>query len=474
MSKRNRVTSDIVNDPERIKASYATESSLAVPVPKGKKYLPYQVAGIEFAVYTPYIHVLIADEPGLGKTVQAIGIMNFRPGTPILIVCPASLMTNWKRHIEDWSVNKLTIQLIQSGRDELRDCDCYIISFNLTTNKILFDKLFKKGFYYIIFDEVHYLKTSTSQRTNSCLGSKKKEGLLSVSKYGISLTGTPAPNRPIELYTLITAFCPEALSKNGVVMSEETYGFKYCGGRYDERGRPDFRGASNLKDLGRRLRSTFMIRRKKIDVLKDLPEKRSVITYLNMDKDCEELVEAMKEFKVSSLSKGAIPVSYEGLSEMRRELGEKKAPIAAEYIRTRLESHKKIIVFAHHKDVITILEEELSEYGVLKIIGATPKNKRQGIVDQFHEDESKRIFLASGAAREGLTIIASSYVIFVEFDWVPGNNEQSIDRAHRIGQKKSVLADFLVFENSLDEKILKSHMSKASNINKMMNVGDKT
>lgn len=464
---------DIVHDPKRIEESYATCSDLVIPAPIDKEYLPYQKAGIEFVVYNPFIHALIADEPGLGKTVQTIGVFNYRPGFPILIVCPASLLTNWKRHIEEWSIIKMDIQIITSGRDELRDCHCYIISFNLTTNKTLLDKLLQKRFYYLVFDEVHYLKNSSSRRTRSAFGLRDKGGLISVSNYVIALTGTPAPNRPIELYNLIRALCPEALTKNGVVMSEETYGFKYCGGSYDERGRPQFRGASNMKELGGRLRSTFMIRRKKEHVLKDLPEKRFVITYLNSNNEVDGLVDRMSEFKLSEISSNNVAVSYEGLSEMRRELGVLKAPIAAEYIKTRLESHQKIIVFAHHKDVFEILEDELSEYDYVKLVGSTPKKERQLLVDRFQNDKDCRLFLASGAAREGLTLTAASYVIFVEADWVPGNNEQAVDRVHRIGQKEKVLGEFLVFENSLDEKVLRSHLTKERNLKTLLNVGAK-
>jgi SWI/SNF-related matrix-associated actin-dependent regulator 1 of chromatin subfamily A len=460
---------EIIYDPERIEMSYATDSDLEIPSPEGLEYLPYQKAGIEFAVYNPFIHTLIGDEPGLGKTVQAIGVTNLRPGFPILIICPASLMMNWKVHFERWSMKKLSYQLINTGRDELSDVDCYIISFNLFSNKILFDKFSRKSFYYLIVDEAHKLKNPKAKRTKAVFGGGKVKGVLKKVRHVLALTGTPSPNRPIELYGIITALCPVALMKGDTLMSEETYGFKYCGGHYDSAGRPDFRGASNLKDLSNRLRSTFMIRRLKKNVLKDLPRKNVVITYLNSDPDCDRLVESMNQFDYKAIVGGNIPVSYEGLSEMRRELGEKIAPIAADYIREQLDGgHKKIVVFAHHKDCIDILEEELKEFGLVKIDGSTPKGSRQGLVDIFQADINTRIFLGSSAAHEGLTLTASSYVINVEPSWTPGNNDQAFDRIHRIGQDYSCLCEYLVLLNSLTEKILRSHLKKDGNIKTIM------
>lgn len=458
----------IYNDPDRIKMSYSAESSIDIPVPEGLEYLPYQKAGIIYSVYNPFINVLIADEPGLGKTVEALGIINLRPGLPILIICPASLTTNWKRHLQTWLVDKISIQIINTGREELRDCDCYIISFNLTTNQIIFDKLMRKKFYYLIIDEVHLLKNSRSRRSTASFGNVKRRGLISQSRYCVSLTGTPAPNRPIELYSLIIALCPEAITKNGVVMSYETFGFVYCGGYY-EGSRANFNGYSNMEELSGRLRSTFMVRRLKKHVLKDLPPKNYNLVFLNPVEGSKELVTKMSSFDVENLSKKRAAVSYEGISEMRRELGELIAPVAVEFIKLQLESRKKIVVFAHHKDCIKILEEGLKEYGLVKMVGATPKAKRQGLVDKFQSDDSCRIFLGQmQAAGVGHTLTAAYYVVMVEPDWVPGNNDQAIDRVHRIGQTESVEADFLIFEGSLAENVLKSHFKKSKNLKTIM------
>jgi SWI/SNF-related matrix-associated actin-dependent regulator 1 of chromatin subfamily A len=413
-------------DNSRVKLSKALDSRLSVPVPKGRSYLRYQVAGVEFCIYNPYINALVADEPGLGKTIQAIGVMNYMKSFPVLIICPASLLDNWKHEIEEWSTVKVDIQVIRSGKDKIRRADVYLVSFNLLTNLAVFKSLCRFTFALLIIDEIHFLKSPASKRTRAILGdieSPSMRGIYRKAKYTIGLSGTPLPNRPVEIYVIAKALCPESLLENGKYMTYDQFAIKYNGAFYQNGqlvlGTPSKKA---LRELGQRLRSTFMVRRKKKDVLHDLPDKTRQLVYLNKDsREICDLIDRMADFDISELEDVNFESSYVGLSEMRRELGELKVSHAVDYIKNQLESgHEKIIVFAHHKTVIEEIHQALKHYGISRIDGSTDKEKRQGEVTRFQTGK-ERIFLGSiMASGVGFTLTAASYVVFVEASWVPG------------------------------------------------------
>lgn len=311
------------------------------------------------------------------------------------------------------------------------------------------------GYALMIIDEAHNLKNSDAKRTKYVLS---KNALVSKAEKILAMTGTPIVNRPMELYPLIATLAPEALGG----MSRFEYGIHFCAGFQSPWGW-DFTGASNLKLLGMKLRSTFMLRRPKEDILKELPERLPPnLIYLDQSKKAQGIVAKMKTFDASvSLGRVGTP-EFTELSRARRELGIEKIGASVEYIKAQLDGgHEKIIVFAHHKDVIKGLTEALSDLGVVSVTGETDSESRQRAIASFQTNRNVKIFIGSiGAASVGITLTAASYVIFVEFSYVPGENEQAIDRAHRIGQKYHVMTDYLVYEDSLDERILKLLLEK--------------
>src|SRR5690606_646396 len=132
--------------------------------------------------------------------------------------------------------------------------------------------------------------------------------------------------------------------------------------------------------------------------------------------------------------------AFEEMTAARRETARAKIDAAIEHIKESLESSTKIVVFAHHKDIIDRLVSDLGDYGAVRVDGSTPMAERQTAVDRFQSDEDCRVFVGSiGAAGVGLTLTASSHVIFVEFPWTPSEISQAEDRCHRIGQANSVL-----------------------------------
>ena len=315
----------------------------------------------------------------------------------------------------------------------------------------------------LICDESHYLKNPKAGRTKAILGDG---ALMKCAKEVVFISGTQMLNRPIELYGIVDAAAPQAIGFRNWF----EYAKDFCGAYHDGFGW-NVDGASNQKELGQRLRAYLMVRRRKEKVLPQLPDKEARIVFLDPNPASKKAAKKMAKFSLDEIdANGGNSLGFEGLSEARRELGEAKVPSAIKYLKERLESDdEKIIVFAHHKDVIKGLEEGLSAYGVVSIKGTTSKEKRHANVKAFQNDPNVRVFVGSiTAAGVGLTLTAASYVAFVEASWVPGENQQAFDRLHRIGQENFVLGEFLTFAGTLDEKILRSHINKNKVIREVM------
>lgn len=448
-----------------IRMSMATDADIEIPKPLcGKEFFPFQKAGIAFSLAVG--NTLFADEPGLGKTIQSIGVMNVKDTRRNLIVCPASLQLNWKKEIELWSHRKPKVVVYDKGasQKDLRDCTHVIVSAGKTSSSHHVKEIIKLGPFDLgVFDEVHFFKNPKAKRTKFAFAAN---GLISVCKTVHAISGTPIVNRPMEIFPVVRALKWEAINR----MSQFEFGMNYCAGWKTPWGAWDFSGASNLPMLGRRLRAGLMVRRKKVDVLKDLPEKQIGLVYCSESKDEQLILSRMGQFDLSDMSKRVATAEFSGLSELRHELGISKVPFVADYVRTQFEGgHKKILLFAHHKEVVRLLGEELKDFNPVCVTGETNTTVRQECVDKFQTMPQVKVFIATiGSMSVGHTLTAASYVIFAEPDWVPGNNEQAMDRTHRIGQKNNVLVEFIVHEGSVDERVVKEVLKKMEVIKGVM------
>lgn len=449
---------------ELSKAKALADDSFNCPSPAGTSFLPFQAAGIHYATYCE--HTLFADPPGLGKTIQSIGHANAENFQSGLILCPTSLQHNWKRELEKWSTVSHKIEIYHPKTFDVRgDRTLLIFPYSYASmlgavKQVLEWQKFRGKIDWMSLDEVHYLKNTEAKRTKYVFA---KNGLIARAKRVHALSGTPIVNRPMELYPVIANLAPQSIG----AMSKFEYGIHFCAGFKGPWGW-DFSGASNLKLLGMKLRSHFMVRRNKEDVLTDLPDKYPPnLVYIDPSKKAGGLIQEFKTFDTDLAIKRAVTADFTEISRVRRELGEDKIEAGIEYLKTQLEGgHEKIVVFAHHKSVIDGLEKGLSEFRPVSVKGDTDPLDRQKAVDRFQQDKTTRLFIASiGAGSVGFTLTAASYVVFVEFSWVPGENEQAIDRTHRIGQTKAVQVDFLVHEGSLDERVLKVLLGKMKAIN---------
>lgn len=474
---------EIANEQAAIERSKATDAQVDPPRPAGLDYLPYQRAGISFsleAYRAGKIGVLIADEMGLGKTIQAIGIINAdKRIRRVLVICPNTLKLNWGREIKKWNTTGLTVGIAHSKC--IPSTDVVVINYDICYKWR--EKL--QGFYWdmVIADECHKLKNPKSQRARAIFGYKptKKEqdagepmssGIPTKRKAGLS--GTPIVNRPAELFPIINWLDPEAWP------SFWKYAHRYCGAKSNGWGY-DFSGASNLDELQRKLRSTIMVRRLKKDVLKELPAKRRQIIELPADgleglvteqnaiaerfedqlttlKARVELSKASEDpndyaAAVAALKEGA-KASFEAGAKAAHDVALAKVPLVTAHIQEALEDNdSKIILFAHHLDVIAAYMAALKEYNPVKVTGEITVEQRQKAVDAFQTDPDCRLFIGGiQAANAGITLTASSHEVFAELDWVPGIMSQCEDRAHRIGQTDSVLVQHLVLEGSIDAR----------------------
>lgn len=438
--------------------SQATDSILEIPAPRGLEYLPFQKAGIAYA--SRRHNCLIGDEPGLGKTVQAVGLANYLGLARLLIVCPAGLRLNWAREIEKWHLENPGIDVILDGKSPIQAQRSTVVGYELAVKRRA--ELMSRNYDLVVLDEGHYLKSPKAQRTKNTLGYYGRDGLIHRAPRRLVLTGTPIPNRVDEAYSVIRALAPETIDH----MNYRTFLGHYTIVRSTQYG-DQIVGIRHEAELYERLRAGFMVRRLKSDVLKDLPPKVYKLVVFSKD-GFAKVLKRERQFSAAEIIRHGVPVGS-ALPEIRREMGVMKAPLACQYVEDLLESGvQQVIVFAHHRDVISILQRGLHRYGVATITGETSPTVRQSMVDLFQRGGARVIICNIIAGGVGVTLTAAADVVFVEGSWVPGENEQAEDRAHRVGQTRGVLIHYLVVEESLDATILGSAAVKKRNITRIL------
>lgn len=486
-------------------AKYATSSAAAaeldIPTRPGNVFLPYQVAGV--AGLDIRLNCLLADDPGLGKTIQVCGLMNLHPEIrKVLIVCPLSLSINWSKELRKWLVHPYRTAICNATWFRPEAVDISIIHYDVLLKHV--QALRWVAWDLVVADECHLLKNQGALRTRSLLGidakTANRENKRNDEKYedemclwrrhpgeyaeprrkaivyplepvrgkrNVFLTGTPLPNRPREGWPIFHHLDPVEFK------SHSKFKTLYCGGVETEFGFDDS-GHSNLQALQRVLRSTIMIRRLKKNVLKDLPAKRRVIieiphsnkqtveaelaAYVAAQAELRKLKEEAAAAKgkdnqaeyaaaVGKLKKARV-ASFELISKQRHQTGLATLPYLLDHIHSII-ADEKVIVFLHHVDMI---EAVVGEFGkkCVAIYGPVPATQRQTNVDRFQTDPTCRIAVGNyGPMGTGWTLTAASRVVAGELDWVPGNMTQAEDRAHRIGQHDMVLVEHLVLEGSL-------------------------
>ncbi|MEG1007998.1 MAG: DEAD/DEAH box helicase [Bacteroides sp.] len=442
----------------KVDADYSIPAMPKLIVPHGLLMEPYdyQKEGIAYAL--KHKRCIFGDQPGLGKTLQAIGTVTIARSYPCLVVCPAALKVNWQREFKKFA-GKNALILDDKNKSswqrffETKCCDIFITNYEslkkffvrevkeqsrFTMKSINFDPridLFKS----IIIDEAHKCKSTKTQQA------KFVEGIAKGKEYVCLLTGTPVVNDNTDLIQLLK------------IMNrlEDFGGYKY----YTERFCDGLRKSSNVKELNWRLWQTCFFRREKSKVLTQLPEKTrqymtiDISTRNEYQKAETDLIQYLRKYKdaddeqVERAMRGEVMVKM-GILRTISARGKIKA--VADFVHDVIDGGEKLILFAYLKDVVSELKKIFPD--AVTVTGEDSMAQKQNAVDRFQDDpKCKLIILNYKSGGTGLTLTASSRVAFIEFPWTFSDCEQAEDRAHRNGQKNNVNCYYFLGKDTIDE-----------------------
>lgn len=408
------------------------------------KLMPHQESSVEFLLRRK--RAILADQPRVGKTLPtAVACIEHLPA---LIVCPAIAKEVWRKAFETLGHKALVI----NGRQEAElaftqhgDNNIVIINYDLlhhTKGALSYKTL--------VLDESHRIKSHAAQRTKACLKFMK------VIPRVYALSGTPIPNRPIELWPLLHGL--------GI----------YRGGYYDFAQRYakmwkapwglDVSGASNLPEL-KQLMMPHVLRRKKEDVFMEYKQPQVSLITFDMPVDKRE-----KNFDADALFENPNAlVAFEGLSEIMREAGLRKAIPAVEFIEDKLRDGDPVVVFAHHKDVVDVLAAKLKEHKPVVITGDTPNKQRHINIEKFQHGKTNVIIGNIAAMSEGVDLSRADTVIFVEATWQTSALEQASSRVENIAKTGfTPMVYILTIRASLDHTVLGKVLRKLNIIDQII------
>tara|TARA_B110000091_G_scaffold199694_1_gene229776 strand:- start:4372 stop:6036 length:1665 start_codon:yes stop_codon:yes gene_type:complete len=402
----------------------------------------YQKEGVAAAFDKFGGRVLLADDMGLGKTRQALSFIGHCLPARVLIMCPSYLRYHWTHALKEWL--GIDGQLVKKGKEKLEGDTC-IVSYDMLKALNIPTGVFDV----VICDESHYVKSRKTKRT------KATTPLVRSANFAMLITGTPALNRPIELFAQLNMLRPS------YVKNYTSYAKRYCNGKSTPFGYDD-RGSSLGHELNWVLRHGFMVRRLKRDVLTQLPPKTRHTVWLEIKQNVE--VEAgFRQWKKLNETLYKLP---SGSEQQRLQMFERQKVISELFVNTSsakceaivrwvldaLAQGRSFIFFAYHQVVLNAVEEAVSGmYEYMRIDGSTPAHKRQEKVEAFQKDDTIRIAILSiMAAGTGVTLTRVSECVFGELYWVPGVMIQAEDRIHRISQTERCDIYYLLGTETLD------------------------
>jgi SWI/SNF-related matrix-associated actin-dependent regulator 1 of chromatin subfamily A len=405
------------------------------------KLYPHQEISKQFLLDKK--RAILADQPRVGKTLPtaAAALENL----PALIVCPAIAKTVWEA-----AFNKLapgvSVRVISGRNDAMRTTSDQVVIVNYD----LLQYFNNAGFQTLVLDECHRIKNPKAARTKAAML------LMKQIPHVYALSGTPIPNRPIELWPIL-------------------YGLGiYRGGWFDFAARYakmwnapwglDTSGASNIPEL-KALMVPHVLRRKKEDVFKDYKDPQVSLITFDLPNDKRE-----QQFDADALvaNPNAI-MAFEGLAEIMKEAGLRKVKAASEFIDDLLQAGEPVVVFAHHKDVVAELVKELKAHKPVTVVGDTPRAQRDKAISDFQAGAVKVIIGNIVAMSEGVDLSAADTIVFVECTWSTSALEQASSRVENIakhGVKPMIY--ILTIRASLDHTVLAKILSKQNIINQII------
>lgn len=397
---------------------------------------PYQLDGVAFLAGAPRRY--LADEMGLGKTTQACAACQYLDLKRVLVIAPASTLPNWRYEFESWGPRGATLTAVSYDR--------------LSRNR---DNYSGKDYDVVILDEAHYCKSRRAKRSRAALS------IAAEAPRAWLLSGTPMPNHPGELWYPLRMLWPDLVDK-----SYQKFFDRFVIWRATEWG-PKPVGLKDKAGLRELLRQVMM--RRTVDSIGvQLPPLR-VDVQLTPRMDLEEYLG--EDAPVLAALVAEERADEASLSRLRKLLGVAKAPFVASVLKDELESgaYGKLVVLAHHRDVLDLLEDALSDLGVVRVDGSSTDRQREQAIDGFRADPSKRVFLGQQtAAGTGVNLQVANELVLLEPSWVPAENHQAIKRIHRIGSNQPCRARIFAISDTLDEAVMRTIANKTRMIDALL------
>lgn len=433
--------------------------------------LNFQREGLDFLLKSAG-NALLADEMGLGKTVQTLSYLASEQNAfPALIVAPLVTLQNWQREIEKFLMRKSRngrlvedeapiSTIIRVGKSEdIGKYDFYIINYELLFKR--YKDLAKLGLRTIVCDEVQNLRSKTTQKYHAI----KKLAALESVKYRVGLSGTPIYNRGSEIWPIVDILRP------GLLGSFREFCEYFC--YINEKGKAIVL-ENKRESLRHMLQKHVMLRRKKTDVLSELKEKirykeiiDSDINYYN--KELERIWKKLEDERKEAQTAFDASTAYQrAIQSERQAAGAAKLPHVINFVKNIMEIEESVVVFCHHKSIHSLLHQSLSEFKPASIIGGQSDKQRQDSIDSFQNGQTKLMIAGLRAGNVGINLTRAKYVIFAELDWSPAIHLQAEDRLHRIGQKNTVFAYYLIGNGTLDEHVARVLVDKSYEIDSIM------
>lgn len=442
-------------------------SHFAQPQFEGQPLFPYQEEGAAFLA--KHERCGLFDEPGVGKTAQAIRACDLVGAMRIVIVCPAAVRQVWMSELKKFA---RVPRKILKGRD-VHDlnlflkgkCHVLIISYEMATRWA--KKLEGDLIEVVILDEGHYAKSPTSLRTRALYGARcdGEGGFCRMAAHVWVLTGTPMPNDPIDIW-------PWLRFVGGTNMNLRPFTDRYFRVRAGTYGSKQTPRQEFVPEL-RQAIAALSLRRTKEQAGLQLPP--IFLTTHTVDGDTHEIKELMCGFPgleqaiIEAVDKGGLSfLDAQHVATLRRLVGEAKTPAFIDLIAEELHNGlEKVVIMGLHVKALGLVADDLTRrgFGVVTINGATSEKARIAAVEEFQRADGPRVFVGNiRAAGTGLTLTAAADIVMLESSWAPADNLQALMRVHRIGQGRKVRARFISLANSIDEVVTQTVIQKTKAI----------